>query len=252
MVFDGGCDGAPVHGLDRALALLREGTELLTGARTWSHTQDEIRSALAEVTRVGHALEAGRLALVRASVARDDGTQLGASTQAWMQETLRVTGGRARADIENAELVDPDDGDLRELGRALAAGEVSREHVDTARIALTKLPTHLFRRHRAEVDRSFTQNARQFTVRDFRLLAGQVAAVLAPARQDRLDPHAEERQRAFAYTDATGMVQIGGQLAGEGALLFKTVLDHLAAPTRPAGDDQPALLGDQVDTRTPE
>ncbi|MFZ5871879.1 MAG: DUF222 domain-containing protein, partial [Actinomycetota bacterium] len=233
-------------------ALLREGTELLTGARLWSRSQDEVRAALAEVTRLGHALEAGRLALVRASVARDDGSRVGSCTQAWMQETLRITGGRARADIDNATLVDPDDGDLRELGRALARGEVSPQHVDTARIALTKLPTHLFRRHRAEVDRSFATNAREFTVRDFRLLAGQVAAVLAPARADRLDPHAEERQRAFAYTDATGMVQIGGQLAGEGGLLFKTVLDHLAAPTRPAGGDQPALLDAGVDTRTPE
>ncbi|MFZ5872540.1 MAG: hypothetical protein ACOYXW_18700, partial [Actinomycetota bacterium] len=61
MVFDGGCDGAPVHDLDRAVALLREGTELLTGARLWSRSQDEVRAALAEVTRLGHALEAGRL-----------------------------------------------------------------------------------------------------------------------------------------------------------------------------------------------
>ncbi|MFP5333811.1 MAG: DUF222 domain-containing protein [Actinomycetes bacterium] len=245
--------GPAVHDLDRGLALLRKAVDTLAGARLWSRSQDEVRAALAETTRLGHALEASRLALVRASASRDDGTRVGSATQAWMQENLHVTGGRARADIENARLVDVEDGDLRQLGTALARGEVSPQHVDVARQALTKLPTHLVSAHRAEIDASFAKNARTFTAKDFRLLASQVAAVLAPAREDRLDPFAHERQQAVAWRDATGMVQVSGQLAGEGGLLFKTVLDHLAAPTRPAGDgDQLSLVGTEVDARTPE
>lgn len=59
MAIEEGGEGAPVHDLDRALALLAEGAALLGEARTWSRSQEEIRDAIARVTALAAAVEAG-------------------------------------------------------------------------------------------------------------------------------------------------------------------------------------------------
>jgi hypothetical protein len=254
MALDDGCD-APVHDVDRGLALLREGIEALAGARTWSRSPEEVRAALAEATRLGHALEAVRLDLVRASVAADDGAEPGRETRQWMQAELRVSAGRARGDVENAALLDPDTGTLRQMGAALAAGQVSRDHVDVARAALAGVPTRLLDRHRARVDALVTEHATWFTPRDLRTTTAHLVGVLAPHPEDRLDPFAEERRMAAIDRDTTGMTQLRAQLPGEAGLFFHAVLDQLSAPGRgldgDGGDAVPQPLPGITDPRTP-
>ena len=74
--------------------------------------------------------------MLRESVSReipDARGEQGARTVNLLKSRCRVSARRASADVENAKLTCPDTGTLRELGAALAAGEVSREHVDVGR-----------------------------------------------------------------------------------------------------------------------
>ncbi len=92
-----GGEQAPVHDVHRGLALLREGADLVLGARSWSLPPEQVREALAEVSRLAASVEGARLHLVRASVAGDDGARPGRETAQWMASELRVDAGRARA-----------------------------------------------------------------------------------------------------------------------------------------------------------
>jgi hypothetical protein len=146
----------PVHDVHRAVALLAEGVQVGLAARTWSLSAGEVRDALADVHRLGNRLEALRLMLIRASVGQDNSDSPGRETQhggttrlrGRLQSTCRQGAGRARGDVENAALVDPETGTLAELGQALAAGEVSREHVDVARRTVARLPSQVVRSRR--------------------------------------------------------------------------------------------------------
>ena len=74
--------------------------------------------------------------LLRESISRevpDARGEQGARTVNLLKARCRVSPRRASADVENAKLTCPDTGALRELGAALAAGAVSREHLDVAR-----------------------------------------------------------------------------------------------------------------------
>ena len=245
-------DGQPVHDVHRAVALLTEGVEAGLAARTWSLSPAEVRAALADVCRLENQLTALRYSLIRASVLQDNSDTPGRETQQWLQATCRQSAGRARGDVENAALVDPETGTLAELGQALAQGEVSREHVDVARRAVTQLPAQVVRCHRREVAENLTGNARRFTAADARKLAGHLLAVLVPERTDRLDPHAHERRAGWCSWESTGMLRVNGLLAGEAAAAFKTVFDHLAAPGKGPDPDDPATpLPGTSDARTP-
>ncbi len=79
-------------------------------------------------------------------------------------------------DIANAAIVDPDAGDLRELGVALGEGRVSREHVDVARRALLRVPVGILSRERQRVAANLTDNARRFAPRQAAFLAEHLSA----------------------------------------------------------------------------
>jgi Domain of unknown function (DUF222) len=243
----------PVHDVPAGIAAAAEGVERALGARTWSLSPGEVRACLAEVAALAYTVEALKLSLVRASVARDDGEAPGRETAQWLQAHLRVSAGRARADVENAALTDPEDGVLRELGAALAAGQVSGGHVDAARAAVAALPAHLVRDKRAELAEHLTGTARRFTAPECRRLGAHLVGVLAPAKEDRLDPFAHERRQGSCFWDATGMLRIEARLAGAGAAAFQAAFDHFAAPARTGAEpDDPAQgLPGVGDTRTP-
>lgn len=118
------------------LALVREGLDLLLSASSWSLSDAEVRELVVDVTAQGGRLEAARGGLLREAVSReapDARGQQGARTVNLLRSRCRVAPGRAAADVAIAKVTCPETGDLRAMGAALAAGEISREHVDVAR-----------------------------------------------------------------------------------------------------------------------
>lgn len=199
------------HGVLRGLDLVRQGLDLLIEASAWSLGTGEVRDALVDLDTQRKRAEAARLALVRESVAREDGPAPGALTRRVLQQRCRLTTARAGADLANAALVAPT-GTLPALGAALATGQVSREHLDVARRALTALPARVLREHGPLVDTTLTQHARTWNSRDSSILAAHLLAVVVPDRADRYDPDATDRRQLHTATDSTGMLLIRAQL----------------------------------------
>ena len=138
----------PVHDVTQALAVIREATATLVTARTWSLSDGELRSAVLEAQAAVAGVEAARLGLVRDLDARPGavaGAGPGKTAVTFLVHACRVSPGQAHRDVAAAHALNPDTGTLPEMGAALAAGEVSRAHVDVAVRTLTRIPTHLSR-----------------------------------------------------------------------------------------------------------
>ena len=239
----------------RGLATAREGLEMVVGSPGFSLPPAQVRDALVDVNALRAQCEAAYLHLVRASLAGDPGPRPGQGTRAVLKDRLRLSGGRARADVEAAQLCDPQVGDLAELGQALAAGEVSREHVDVARRALKRIPTKVVRERRHDVSVALTEHAKEFAVGDAEALAAELVAAVATDPSDLIDTEADRRRCVTVASDPFGMMQVRGQLGTDGAF-FKAVFDHLSAPGRGLPDDAPdtestAVLDGIGDTRSP-
>ncbi|HEX2808694.1 MAG TPA: DUF222 domain-containing protein, partial [Kineosporiaceae bacterium] len=138
-------NGSP-FGADRVGELLSQVMELLgevSEIRGWSASDEQL---VANV-RLGHqaaaVVEAMRLGLVRQLQARPQavpGASAGRAAATFLIHGLRVSPAQAGRDVATAVAIDPQVGDLPLLGQALAAGEISREHVDVAVAAVAKLP----------------------------------------------------------------------------------------------------------------
>jgi hypothetical protein len=173
-------DAAPVHDVHRCLDGIADAISLGLGARAWSLPTEQVRAALVEVAVQQRRLEALRAHLVRASSARDDGTTPGRETAAFLAAKLKLTRGKARAEVETASVADPENGALRAMGAAVAAGTFGMEYVDAARRALAGVPEPLLAKRRAEIDGTLARHAGSFSVREFSTVAGYLGDTLAP------------------------------------------------------------------------
>ncbi|MCY7399739.1 MAG: 13E12 repeat family protein, partial [Nocardioides sp.] len=216
------------HPARAGLALVAQGLDLLLGASVWSVSDAELAEAVVGLTGQAGRVEAARAVLLRESVSRevpDARGRQGARTVNLLKARCRVAPGRASADVANAKVTCPESGELRGLGAALAAGQVSGDHLDGARRGLTRLPGRVVRERRDEVDDVLTQHARRWDPGTADTLARHLLAVIAPDRADRYDEHAHERRHLGVSTDSTGMVLVSGQLDPAPGLGFTTVLD---------------------------
>ena len=210
-----------------------------------SLSRGDLRGAMVSLHSAQQALEAARLHVVRLlAAAEDPGPHPGAPTRHFLADALGIGAGAARADLEAARATDPDTGILREMGGALAAGEVTRRHVDVACRTVAALPTGMVRDERAEVDRVLTAHARAFCPTDAEKLASHLVATVAPDGIERHADEAFERRAWSARTDRTGMVRAEGALEGADGAQYLAVLHHLAAPGR-------AAAGCEDDDRAP-
>src|SRR4029077_16523654 len=96
---------------------------------------------------------------------------------------------------------DPDRGDLPQLGAALAAGDVSRAHVDVAVRAVTRIPSHLTKTVDADgvsgaerMDAFLTEHSKVLAPAATDKLARHLLATLDPNGGDRFDPAAYQRR----------------------------------------------------------
>ncbi len=227
--------GAVGGALAGGLALVEQGVDDLLGASLWSLTDTQVHELVVALTVQEARVSAAKAALLRESVSReapDARGRRGAVTRAVLTDRCRVSRGRATADLENAAVTCPVSGDLRALGAAWAAGEVTREHVVVARACLHRLPRRLVREHRAEVDTELTERALEWDPASAEVLAQHLLQALVPDASDRFDEHAHERRHLGAVTDSTGMVVVSGQLDAVGGSAFVATLDHLAEQDR--------------------
>ncbi|GAB4070075.1 HNH endonuclease signature motif containing protein [Angustibacter speluncae] len=217
------------------LALVEQGVDDLLGAPLWSLSDAQVRERIVAITVQEARLSAAKAALLRESVSReapDARGRRGAVTKAVLTDRCRVSGGRAKADLENAAVTCPQSGDLRALGAAWGAGEVTREHVTVARACLGRLPRQLVRERRDEVDAELTTRAREWDPKSAEVLAQHLLDTLLPDGSDRFDEFAHKRRHVAVTTDSTGMVLVSGQLDAAAGLAFTATLDAIAEQDR--------------------
>jgi hypothetical protein len=119
------------HEVFRALASIRAAVEGMGAARTWSLSDAAARRAVAEANAVGAMVEAARLGLIRDLDERPEtvaGARPDETAATFLVHACRVSPGQAHRDVAAAHAIDPDGGQLAQLGAALANGEVSRAH----------------------------------------------------------------------------------------------------------------------------
>ncbi len=230
----------------RLLAGLRAQADDLVACleRAWALSPVEKVRAVEQLARVRRTADAAHLALVR-SLSPADAAELGGTSVAGLLSwRLRIPHGRAKADVEAARVTDPDTGELRRLGAALAAGDVSTGHVDAARRTLDHLPDSLRAEHAASIDAFLADQSRQFRPGVCEHLAARVLDRVDPTREDRgFDVDDFARRFLDITTDTTGMVVLRGQLGPVEGAQLKAAIDHFAKPV-------PATTATAVDGQT--
>jgi hypothetical protein len=193
-------------------------------------SDEELREAVVEQFRRNQQGVARYLELVLELDSRPSavpGARAGRAAQTFLHHRLHAPhpGMDVRAAHSVAE-------DLPLLGKALAVGDVSREHVDIAVRTLRRIPRHLLEEPGAlaEVDTWFTDAARDLVPADVEKCARHLLERLDPGGERTYDPNAAERRELSVTTDWTGMVLVRGQLDPVNGASFKAAIDHFAAP----------------------
>jgi len=205
-----------------------------------------------ENLRVAEALvataEAVRLVCVRAVDERPacvPGARSGSAALTFLVEALRVSPYRARRDVLAAAALDADEPSLPLLGRALAAGQVSREHVDVAVSTLEQVPRVLREKVFQDdsgadvsgavlIDRMITEESLGHPPTTIERLGRQLVHRLDPLRSQRLDADSHERRRCTLATNFAGMGVLNAHLDQVTHLEVRGILDRFSGP-RPAG-----------------
>ncbi len=240
---DAGCGDDACHPVDpssAALACLDTDVHVLQSAKTSVWSAGEHVQVLTDLVRARARLEAAYLHVLERFDARPDApTAVGASTSAGAAaRTLLVhacglDAGQARRDVLVARAVatdgsgvvpeepdgaadprvGPDSTGLPRVGAALAAGEVTRAHVDAAQSCLAQIPHRLLARiddegwsGAARVDAFLAEHARRLSPRQTARLGRQLLEALDPAGADRYDPQAHQRRDLTYHRDSTGML----------------------------------------------
>jgi hypothetical protein len=231
-------------GIAEQLRELRQGVEKLCDAAFWAQSDAEAREAVAEALALRASAEALYLRAMLDLDNRPDavaGARPGKVAVTFAREKLRRT--RAAADVAAAHALEDQ---LPRLGDALAAGQVSREHVDVAVRTMKRIPQHLRNQKQDQIDEWVTGVSKEFAPAQTDGLARRLLEVLDPDGSDTFDPHAIDRRELTITRDSTGMVLIRGQLDAGSAAPLIAAMDHLSAPW--PRDDQDALP--ILDTRT--
>ncbi|WP_143448659.1 DUF222 domain-containing protein, partial [Kineosporia sp. A_224] len=141
-------ESAPVHDLFAGIAAMDAATAVVLEASrcAWSLSDGEARDAVEAFTRAMASAEAARLAVIKVLDERPEavpGASEGKVAAAFLTGRLNVDPGRANADARAAHALDADSGSLPQVGAALAAGEITREHADACVRAVARLPKRL-------------------------------------------------------------------------------------------------------------
>jgi len=233
----------------------------------------ELRDLVAGLHRARSRLDAAYLHALRALDTRD-GVLPGVSARigaTFLVEALNVSRTQARRDVaaasaldadgagvapENADRARPADLGLPRLGAALAAGQVSLDHVRVVVRALERLP-RAYLDHldddgasgATQVDTLLTEHAMQFDPPTLDRIARHLVVALDPDRQDRLDPGGIDRRCLTLHHDPDGSLHGRFRLDPAAAAVVRAAVDAYAAP-RPAVSEDEHILA-LPDDRTP-
>ena len=259
-----------------AVARIAAEIDRLQGAPLLHHSDTRARDAVAAIVQLRARLDAAYLHLLADLDARPDavpGAASGKTGATFLVHALNVTPQRAAHDVRAARALDPDragitadsavqadatrpDG-LPHLGSALAAGEISLDHVDAVLACLRRIPERFLHavtdaggspdleqrpdHHQdtdaaepnrcmsgtARVDAFLADQARRFSPYQLRRIGRQLAATIDPQGQDDYDPKALDRRRLDYGTDATGMLVGSFALDPVAGARFRAVIEAL-------------------------
>ncbi len=216
-------------GLPAGLAAARAGVAAAVAGleRVWALGEGQVVDCLLVAEALGRQVDALRLGLIRAHVSRAPTARSRAArtapTRRVLEDLCHYTPARAGQLIGDAELIDPDEGRLAGLGAALAAGDVTLEHVDVARLCLRQLPAKVVREHGPVLDELLTGHARRYHPQATRALAEHLLAVLGVEKAER-DP---DRGRYLSLAHSGGVTHIAGQVDELTGRYLQTLLDIL-------------------------
>lgn len=125
-----------------------------------------------------------------------------------LEDVCHVSASRSGQVVDSATLADPDTGILRTLGAALAAGEVTGEHVEAARRGLSHVARQILHDHSDDIDRLITEHARNHPPEATAQLIAYLEQRLNVGRLER--PAHDSHRLALAHTG--GVTLLSGQL----------------------------------------
>jgi hypothetical protein len=138
-------------------------------------------------------------------------------------------------------------GELPELNKALAAGEVNRAHVRiaerTVRAVRKANPGAVDDAGLAAIDGVFTTAARDLPPRQFQTAADHLLATLDPDGGDTIDPRHLDRRELLIWDDPTGMVGVKGLLDPITGRWLKAAVDRWSKPEPAEPCEQEGLPG---------
>jgi hypothetical protein len=258
---------APVAVL--AVEEARAAVASLLAAPLWALSDAQVRDVTESSFRVLASAQATFLHAVAELDERPGavaGARAGQTAKTFLVHRLHRRIGQATADVTAARAVrtQPDSGDegpvaghdfaaggpdpldhprrLPRLGAALAAGDVSREHLDVAVRALRRIPTRLLTEPLPGdgdegqvtglevVEERLLEWSGQFRPDQTQRLADRLLAVLDPDGSNRHDPDAHTRRHLTAVADSTGMVGVHGWISAVPGAVLIALLDHYSAP----------------------
>ena len=226
-----------------ALGAAEAAIATLQGGPEFGLADTDLEAAIEQAQVLAARVFDATLVLVREADERDLGRRLGgASTAAWLAGRFRIRPGQARSLVRLANRTGPDQGptdwsanvrdadsgrELRETGRALAAGAISPEHVVVVGKIMERVPEAISVEEARQAEAELAGFSAQHDPGTVAKLGDYLLAVMAA---DTLDDAENERhrRRTLRLNEATG--GISGQLTGEGMALLRTALDPLAAP----------------------
>jgi hypothetical protein len=201
----------------------------------------------------------------------------GTTTKTFLQNALRRTTTQANADVHAAHTLapdaDPDTGGMPNLGAALAAGDISRDHVNMVLRTMKRVPKEVLKQphltpfptaHPSDqtpddttdlpstgkaIDDFFAEHTKNLTSAQTERIAKTLLAALDPDGSDPFDPNAVDRRELTHSTDTNGMVIGHFQFDPVTGELFKTAISHFSAPesTHDAVDED----GNPIKVRDP-
>ncbi|MBL8929999.1 MAG: DUF222 domain-containing protein [Kineosporiaceae bacterium] len=223
-------------------------------------SDEELRAAVIAVHRLANQVEAATVHLVRALDDRPEAMPTcppGKVAATFLVHALRLDPGTAARDVAAARSLDPDGAGvgvdrgradtlspdavglgLPEVGAALAAGDISRRHVDHAIACLTRIDQDVLAHVDPDgiagiqrVDEFLAEQARRHAPHVFRRVCTQLEEALNPDAG--FDPNAHEKRYLHLGTDAAGMLVGRFALSPADGLIVRNVIHALSKPSAP-------------------
>ncbi len=228
------CDPDPLEDL---LGLMEAVADRFDRAELWRSSGPALADATERYERVVRRFEFGRLRFAAECAVQDvAGQEAGLTTEAFLQERLRLSPGEAKGRVRSAqelvgsvnlsgEIVEPE---LPATAAAAAEGALSVEHVGVIAKAMKKLPPAVGVRERADAEQFLAEQSRDMDPRRVRVLGRRLHAVLDP--DGSLDEDKPTRRELVFRPDVGGMDYVRGRLDSEASATVQAALSAFAQP----------------------